>query len=125
MPLVGDHESVTGREGRRSRLLQHGSLLLGPPSVALEALATPPPTRGPTGASSDPRPGPGRPPAFVTLNDVLDAPVSFSRVASAVEAAMAGTLGGRWSRDELRPEERKVASERLEHYQSPRWTWRR
>jgi lipoyl(octanoyl) transferase len=97
------------------RLLQHGSLLLGRPSVELAALGAPGASSG-TIAAGD---------GFTTLEEVSEGPVAFERVAAAVEAGMAGVLGGRWSRDEIRPEEREVASELLQQYQSSGWTWRR
>jgi lipoyl(octanoyl) transferase len=108
--LVGSAQVRIG-----DRLLQHGSLLLGGPSVDLEALEAP-------GARSLPVAG-GT--GFTTLEGVSGGPAAFERVAAAVEAGMAGVLGGRWSRDELRPGEREVAWELLPQYQSSRWTWRR
>jgi len=42
-----------------------------------------------------------------------------------VEAAVAGSLGGRWRRDERRSDETRTAESLLEHYESWDWTWRR
>jgi len=106
--LVGSAQVRMGNQ-----LLQHGSLLLGRSSVSLDSLGLP-------------GNGGGREPSgVISLEDVLSGPVSFSRVAAAVEAALAGALGGKWHRDELRAEEQEVASRLLRQYQSPRWTWRR
>lgn len=110
--LVGSAQVRMG-----GRVLQHGSLLLGRPGVELAALETP-------GGGIRPAGGADRA-GFTTLEELSDGPIPFERIAAAVEAGMAGVLGGRWSRDELRPEEREVASELLPQYQSSRWTWRR
>ena len=110
--LVGSAQARIG-----DRILQHGSLLLGASSVSLEALRLP--------GGDDGRFRESGSPGFTTLDRLVPGPVAFTRVAAAVEAAMAGTMGGDWGRDELRGEERKVASRLLEQYQSSRWTWRR
>lgn len=107
--LVGSAQVRIGR-----RVLQHGSLLLGPPSMEMEALRA-------AGGTVDAR----LPAGHTTLADLLSDPVSFPRVAAAVEAGLAGIMGGRWHRDELRAEERAVASSLVPQYQSPGWTWRR
>jgi lipoate-protein ligase A len=120
-------------------LLQHGSLLLGPPSVSLEAFRAPPTAR----AGEGPGDGVQRHglEGAVTLQEVLGGEgakggnpgrvdgaagaVSFPLVAGAVESALAGRFGGEWRRDDLRDEERAVARSLLPHYQSTSWTWRR
>jgi lipoyl(octanoyl) transferase len=109
---------LVGSAQRRldATVLQHGSLLLGPPTVSLESLRLPsaPADEGASGRDGG-----------VSLAELLARPVAFERVASAVEAAMAGTYGGRWARSELRSDEREVAGSLLEQYESSSWTWRR
>jgi hypothetical protein len=61
----------------------------------------------------------------VTLSEVIAGPVSFAQVAASVEAAMAGTLGGRWRRGELSEDEQVVAAGLQSHFESQEWTWRR
>lgn len=61
----------------------------------------------------------------ITLSELIVGPVAFPRVAAAVEAAMAGMLGGKWSRGESSPVERVVAERLLSQYESAGWTWRR
>lgn len=112
--LVGSAQVRIGR-----RILQHGSLLLGPPTVAFEAL------RAPERVERADRPPGGGEPGHVTLAELVDGPISFPKIAAAVEAAVAGAVGGCWSRGELSAREREVASSLLPHYQSLRWTWRR
>jgi lipoyl(octanoyl) transferase len=111
-----DGRKIVGSAQRRfgSALLQHGSLLLGPPSVALSALLTP------AAAVASPVEQGG-----VGLAQVLGGPVSFGRVAAAVEAGLAGVLGGSWARGEMRPEEDREARELLSRYEGKRWTWSR
>jgi len=111
--IVGSAQSRIGES-----LLQHGSLILAPPSVSLDALLR----AGAPSANTDREPVGSR--AGTTLADVMGEPVGFPGVAAAVEAAMAGTLGGAWSRGELTSGERVAADELLPHYQSPDWTWR-
>jgi hypothetical protein len=125
-------------------LLQHGSLLLGPPSVSLEALRAPPEPGGgsrgrPSGnpGNREPAPGPGSVgtgsrgmEGAVTLGEVLGGGgmgggVSFPVVAGSVEAALAARFGGEWRRGELSGEEEAVARSLLRLYQSFPWTWRR
>jgi len=93
-------------------ILQHGSILLGPPSVPVHALWV----DGSGGGESD---------SGATLADFIGDPIGFARVAAAVEAAMAGTFGGKWVRGELTEEEREVARGVLPRYESAEWTWRR
>lgn len=129
-------------------LLQHGSLLIQPASIRLSALVAGPgpvaevahdgapgaPTPGgaasgqgrtqPTGAvGSEAPPLPEQ--EGITLSDVLPGGLSFPRIAAAVEAAMAGALGGRWERGELTPREGALASSLVDRYASREWTWRR
>ena len=119
--LVGSAQARIG-----TSLLQHGSLLLGPPTVALAALRTPPPAgEGGAPASDVDALGPSGEGQGISLAEVLDAPVGFPDVAVSVEAAMAGVLGGAWARDTLRPEEREVAERLVVDYESPSWTWRK
>lgn len=128
--LIGSAQARLG-----TALLQHGSLRFASPTVALEALRAPPSADGSeptTGRSSDVLPGvqdgrteggsrgPG-----ITLAELLDVPIGFPRLAAAVEAALAGTVGGEWARSTLTPEEREVAEELQSRYESPQWTWRR
>ncbi|MEX1256515.1 MAG: lipoate--protein ligase family protein [Gemmatimonadota bacterium] len=116
-------------------LLQHGSLLLAPSTVTIAALRAPPSaevgsgeggprsSRGEAGMDGHGPGGAGRDPT--TLSELVAGPVAFPRVAAAVEAAMAGTLGGKWSRGETSPVARVVAEELLSQYESAGWTWRR
>ncbi len=120
VPAAGEVE-VEGRKLAGSAqvrmgdtLLQHGSLLLGPASIRLSALA------GEGQLDDETREQVG-----VTLAELMDSPVSFPAVAAAVEAAVAGSLGGRWRRDERRSDETRTAESLLEHYESWDWTWRR
>lgn len=129
-------------------LLQHGSLLIQPASIRLSALAAGPgpmagvaadevpgrstsggPAAGKTGAQpadgvgSEASPLPEQ--EGITLSDVLPGGLSFPRVAAAVEAAMAGSLGGRWERGDLTTREEALASSLVDRYASREWTWRR
>lgn len=95
-------------------LLQHGSLLLAPSSLSLGALVrdglpfgTVPEQEG------------------ITVQELSGVPVAFPRMAAAVEAALAGTLGGKWSRDALTTMEEESAVGLEERYRSPEWIWRR
>jgi lipoate-protein ligase A len=127
---------IAGSAQRRfgNTILQHGSLLLAPPTVAISALRAPPTPdaeappastqRVPRATVDVPDGEPGESPP-VTLSELVAGPVSFPRVAAAVEAAMAGTLGGKWSRGETSAAERVVAEELLSQYESAGWTWRR
>jgi len=143
--LVGSAQARVGRV-----LLQHGSLVLAPPSVTLSSLREPAPSlecsaerteraeaRAWRGAV-DPRgstpsaPGSPRHPGFVgggdpgiTLAEILPRPIGFGEVAGAVEAALAGAFGGSWVRGETAPEEDEVAGALLHRYESSSWTWRR
>jgi lipoyl(octanoyl) transferase len=93
-------------------ILQHGSILLGPPSVPVHALWV----DGSGGGENE---------SGATLADFIGDPIGFPRVAAAVEAAMAGTFGGKWVRGDLSEEERVVARAVLPRYESAEWTWRR
>lgn len=95
-------------------LLQHGSLLLAAPSLSLGALVR-------DGISSQAAPEQ----EGVTVEELLGAPVAFPRIAAAVEAALAGALGGRWTRDALTPAEEERVRDLEERYRSQEWTWRR
>jgi hypothetical protein len=129
-------------------LLQHGSLLIQPASIRLSALAAGPgavagvaPDDAAAGSASGgpaARQGSGQPtiglgseaPPLpeqegITLSDVLPGGLSFPRIAAAVEAAMAGALGGRWERDRLTAREEALASRLVDRYASREWTWRR
>lgn len=105
--LVGSAQVRVG-----GALLQHGSLLLGPPSVSLAALRT-----APTAAREEQR--------GAHLAGLLGRPVSFPRVAAAVEAALAGAVGGSWSRDGMTGGERRTAESLRGRYRSADWSWRR
>lgn len=136
---VGGRKVVGSAQVRLGRtLLQHGSLLLGPASVELRSLVAPTGDDEPSGlevpsasarATSTPAasaPDPEVPAqGGVSLAELTGGPVSFPRVAAAVEAAMAGALGGRWARDEIRQEESCAARSLSEGYASAGWTWRR
>jgi lipoyl(octanoyl) transferase len=110
--IVGEGK-VIGSAQRRigEHLLQHGSLLLSPPTVGLAALRIAPP---------DPFEGHG-----CSLAELGVGPFGFDRVAAAVEAALAGSYGGAWERGRLREEEGEVAEHLRRQYESPGWTWRR
>lgn len=126
--LVGSAQVRLG-----SVLLQHGSILLGEPSVELEALLATEgegseAMSGPGGAiapgGEDPlRSAPVGGP--ITLTEALGRPVGFPEVAQAVEAAVAGTLGGSWRRDEPSDVDRGVATGLLSQFGAESWTWRR
>ncbi len=117
--VVGGRKLVGSAQARvEGALLQHGSLLLAPSPIHPDALRASPPENG------------GRPTfptehSAITLNEALMESVGFDRVAAAVEAAFAGTLGGEWRRDELTPRERAAAESLLPRYDSRAWTWRR
>lgn len=95
--LVGSAQVRLGRT-----LLQHGSLLLEPPSVAIAAV-------GPVG---------------VSVAELLEGPIDVRRVEEAVEGALTALFGGSWRRGEVREREREVASALLSQYESSMWTWR-
>lgn len=125
--LVGSAQARVG-----SNLLQHGSLLLGPATLKLSALALPAGHSGDARGDRDvARAGSGVQASDlpeqegITLADLVSSPLSFPRVASAVEAALAGSLGGEWDRGTLHEEERELARELQEGYASREWTWRR
>ena len=95
-------------------LLQHGSLLLAPSTLSLAALVRDalPPELAPEQEG-------------ITLAELTGAPISFPRVAAAVEAALAGSLGGQWARDGLTSAEADRGRELESRYRSPEWIWRR
>ncbi|TVR62617.1 MAG: lipoate--protein ligase family protein [Gemmatimonadales bacterium] len=95
-------------------LLQHGSLLLAPSTLSLAALV-----RDALPAELAPEQ------EGITVEELSGGPVSFPRVAAAVAAALAGSLGGRWARDGLTSEESDRGRELEERYRSPEWIWRR
>lgn len=103
--LVGSAQVRIGRA-----LLQHGSLLLAPPTIPLDALRAHPAREDAAG---------------VTLSELVPGPLPFARVSAAVESALAGTFGGRWERGALDDREREAAEGLLEKYGSSAWTWRR
>lgn len=112
--IVSGRKVAGSAQVRRGKvLLQHGSILLAPPSISLPALRMPQTAPIPSAA------------AGVTLAELLSAPVHFAGVAAAVESGMAGTLGGRWARSEVSQGEKEVATSLLLRYQSPDWTWHR
>ncbi len=122
--LVGSAQVRVGRT-----LLQHGSILLAPPSLSLDSFRVSPEgyeesrtDRSPSGASAgrELRRAPG-----ITLAEVLPGGVGFRGVGAAVEAAMAGTLGGKWKEGRLREGESSSAEALLRKYRSSSWTWRR
>lgn len=105
--LVGSAQVRLG-----STLLQHGSLLLDRSPVGLESLADP-------GHGSGGDHG-------VTLRELLGAPLSFDHVASTVEAALAGSFGGSWTRAScLEPEEEARVRSLLPAYLDADRTWGR
>lgn len=95
-------------------LLQHGSLLLDEPSIRLPSLAAD--ERGPEHVADQ---------EGITLREILQKSVSFPRVASAVEAALASMVGGEWERSRLRNDEVERAGSLEEKYASRQWVWRR
>lgn len=109
---------IVGSAQRRfgPALLQHGSLLLGQPSVQLSALLDP--AAAVADVSRVEHGGVG-------LAEVLGRPVSFGRVAAAVEAGLAGALGGSWARGELRADEDREARRLRGRYEAMGWTWSR
>ncbi len=135
---VGGRKLVGSAQARvDGSLLQHGSLLLAPPTLSLAAFRAPPGVgeRGPGPRRAGPPEGPGGPgpggseaAGAVTLAELLEPGHrghGFPVVAGALESALAGRFGGEWRRGELLPGEMEVARSILPHYQSPSWTWRR
>lgn len=127
--LVGSAQARLG-----GSLLQHGSLLLGSPSISTEAFRAPPGS-SPGRAEGDETEALGIGGA-VTLAELFGdmragekgagaRSVSFAQVAGAVESALAGRFGGEWKRGEFRDEEHRFATRLLQKYRSPSWTWRR
>lgn len=110
--LVGSAQARIG-----GSLLQHGSILLAPPSLGLESFMA-------GGMGRGPDPGERETPPGISLLEAIHEPLAFDRLAAAVEAAMAGALGGRWERDGMTGVERGLAADLLPHYESPSWTWR-
>ncbi|TVP54950.1 MAG: lipoate--protein ligase family protein [Gemmatimonadales bacterium] len=112
--VVAAGRKLVGSAQRRigSTLLQHGSLLLAPSTTTFAALRVQP----------GPEPGGGQ---GISLAELGVAPLPFARVGAVVEAAMAGSYGGKWEIDELRPREREVAERLRTQYESSDWTWRR
>ncbi len=105
--LVGSAQVRLG-----ATLLQHGSLLLDRSPVGLESLAAPG-----HGVGGD---------RGVTLRELLGAPLSFDHVASTVEAALAGSFGGSWTRASgLDPEEEGRVRSLLPAYLDADRTWGR
>jgi len=112
--MVEGRKLAGSAQVRRGRvLLQHGSILLAPPSISLPALRMP--QAIPLSQAAE----------GVTLAEILSTPVHFQGVAAAVESGMAGTLGGKWARSEASAKELEVATSLLPRYQSPDWTWHR
>ena len=109
--LVGSAQARFGKV-----LLQHGSLLLGRPSVPMTALAGAARGAPAVANASD---------GAITLAELLSCEPGFPAVAAAVEASLAATLGGEWARGEASAREREVAAALLPHYESVSWTWRR
>lgn len=112
--VVADGRKLAGSAQVRlgSTLLQHGSLLLDRSPVRLASLADP-------GHGSRGEEG-------VTLRELLGMTISFDRVASTVEAAVAGSFGGSWTRvSGLDPEEEARARSLLPAYLDPDRTWAR
>jgi len=103
-------------------LLQHGSILLGPPSVELGSLLTASADRdlAPDRASE-----PDGSQGGIGLAEVLGRPVAFSDLRGVVEAGLAGELGGRWELSEFRSGEVGAARRFRGRYDSTEWSWRR
>jgi lipoate-protein ligase A len=112
--MVSGRKVAGSAQVRRGRvLLQHGSILLAPPSISLTALRMPQSIPLSAAASG------------ITLAEILSTPVHFPGVAAAVESGIAGTLGGKWARSEATDRETEVAASLLDRYESPEWTWYR
>jgi lipoyl(octanoyl) transferase len=123
--VVAGGRKIAGSAQRRlgDTLLQHGSLLLDQPSVALGALRL-----GGRAASGRvlPDAAPGLGVQGVGLRELLGAPAGFGTVAATVEAALAGRFGGSWERAaELDEAESALAEEAELRYVDSGWTWRR
>jgi lipoyl(octanoyl) transferase len=103
-------------------LLQHGSVLLGPPSVELGSLLTASADRN---LEPEPGPEPDESQGGIGLVELLGRPVAFSALRGAVEAGLAGELGGRWELSESRPDEVAAARRLCGRYDSTEWNWRR
>jgi lipoate-protein ligase A len=112
--MVAGRKVAGSAQVRRGQvLLQHGSILLAPPSISLSALRMPQSIPLPSESSG------------ITLAEILSQPVHFAGVAAAVESGMAGTLGGKWVRSEATDADVEVATSLLYRYESPEWTWHR
>ena len=129
--LVGSAQARLG-----GSLLQHGSLLLGSPSLSMEAFRAPPIAS--SARSEGGEAGVLGVEGSVTLAELFGGgrvgeeglervagSVSFPLVAGAVESALAGRFGGEWRRGQFRNAERTLAGRLLQKYQSKSWTWRR
>ncbi len=117
--VVAEGRKLVGSAQRRfgETLLQHGSLLLDRSVVALRALEAPGGGAGGAGAGEGEEGG-------ITLRELLGAAPSFDRVASTVEAALAGSFGGSWRRAAgLEAEEERLARSLRSRYLDPGRTW--
>lgn len=104
--LVGSAQARITRS-----LLQHGSLILGGSQDPLARI-------GPEAAAEA-----GAPPTSVV--GLLGRRPSLDELVDALVSGLEEELGGRWERDDRRPEER-LERRRLEsRYRSAEWTWRR
>jgi hypothetical protein len=89
-------------------VLQHGSIILDGDQDLLRRLR------------DDGEPVP--PPA--TLQSLLGAVPDLDTLGEALQAGLAGILGGSWGRGCLRTAEESAARELEGHYLDPEWTWR-
>ena len=89
-------------------VLQHGSIILDGDQEVLRRV------RG--DAEEVP------PPA--TLRALLGGVPEIGALAGAVQAGLAAVLGGSWSPDDFREEEKRAAEGLEGHYLDPEWTWR-
>ena len=95
--LVGSAQARLG-----GSVLEHGSIPLAHPTVGPASLRE----------------------AGGSLSDALGRAVSFPSVATAVEAALIRSLGGRWRRSSPTDTERRTAASLVPRFASPAWTWR-
>jgi lipoate-protein ligase A len=92
-------------------LLQHGSLLMEGRQELLESDASR------TGAQAA---------GAVSLTELLGSSPSWERLAEAIAASLAATLGGRWRQaSEPHGYDARREAELSSRYRSPAWTWRR
>jgi lipoate-protein ligase A len=97
--LVGSAQRRFG-----ATLLQHGSILLDAPSVALDDLRRPGAETGASGGDAGASAGTEPRAPAVSLQALLVSPPTLAQLSQAIEDAFASAFGGRWSHETPRPE---------------------